>query len=368
MKKFLLLIVVFLCGIFSISACGDSDKDLKDYINELNSECPLKLGEWAIMEKGEYTNKTASVTISVSDGLLHWEAIQANDAIFRDNTLIGLSSSKEFQSLLKHIVDAKAKLQILFYDNGGRYSMIFDFKEIKENLQNGIDHEKYLNKSIENVKLQIPYKVAEGMKCVDVYLNDKYETIVIEVDESIYDMGYLELHAKNNLKNTLLNTEDFFTLQRLNLLVRVNRGIEYKYIGTSTGEIFSVFIEKEFLEKIATQNISPLEQLELIATEERQQLPQFIEKGVLLVDVFIDAKTYTYVYQVDESIYNIALFRNNITKSFFKQSIEEEKIIGDTEFLHLIELLKSANIGLAYKYEGTMSGNSFVIRLDSNEL
>ena len=304
----------------------------------------------------------------MSNGLLNWSAIQANDAIIRDNALSGLLSSKELQTLLKLIVDAEAKLQIMYFDKEGSYSLILDFNEIKENLQNGIDHEKYLSKSIENVKLQTPIKVADGMMCVDVQLNDKYETIVIEVDESIYDMGELEIHAQNNLKSTILNTEDFFTLQRLNLLVLVNRGIEYNYIGTSTRKIVKVLIEKGFLEKVINKNISPLEQLDLLAAEERQQLPQLIENGINLVDVFFDTKSYTYVYEVDESFYSIATFRNNISKSFFKQSVEEEISSGDTELLHLIELLKSANIGLAYKYVGSISGHSFVIRLEPNEL
>ncbi len=350
MKKYFILLVVF-CGIICFSACGGNDKDLRNYINKLNRECPFTLGEWATMEKIEYSNATVSMPFEVSKGLLNWETIHDNDAIFRDNALIGLSSSKELQTLLKLIVDAQAKLRILFFDEEGSYSMILDSKEIKENLQNGIDHEKYLKKSIENVKLQTPYKVAEGMMCVDVQLNDKYETVVIEVDESVYDMGFLELHAQNNLKYTMLNTEDIFTLQRLNLLVLVNRGIEYKYIGTSSRKMVRVIIEREFLEKVTNGNIGPLEQLNLIAAEERQQLPQLIENGLKLVDVIIDVKSYTYVYKVDESIYSIALLRNNISKSDIKQSVDEEINRGNTELRHLIELLKSANIGLAYKYK-----------------
>lgn len=268
MKKYLRLIVFF-CGLFSLSACGGNDKDLRDYIDKLNGECPLTLGEWATMEKIEYSNNTVSMPFEVSNGLLNWEAIQANDAIFRDNALIVLSSSEDLQTLLKLIVDAKAKLRIMFFDEEGSFSMILDFDEIKENIQDGIDHEKFLSKSIENVKLQTPYKVAEGMMCVDVQLNDKYETVVIEVDESVYDMGYLELHAQNNLKNTFLNTEDIFTLQRLNILVLVNRGIEYRYIGSSTRTMIKVFIEKEFLEKVINRNVGLLEQLDLMAAEER---------------------------------------------------------------------------------------------------
>lgn len=96
------------------------------------------------------------------------------------------------------------------------------------------------------------------------------------------------------------------------------------------------------------------------------QTPQKIEEGLIMTDVYIKDKCFTYVYSCDENMYDIdALTQSN---ELLKVAILQELKSDDPIYVQLRKRIKECNYRMAYKYVGDASGESLTIIINSDEL
>ncbi len=105
--------------------------------------------------------------------------------------------------------------------------------------------------------------------------------------------------------------------------------------------------------------------LELQMEIENTNLPVSIEEGMDMTDYALDDDNIVVTIAVDENLYSINEFRNNL--ELIKQSMLEAAI-DDPESKSLLDLCKISHTGLAYHVVGKHSGRSVDIVISSDEI
>lgn len=233
----------------AVSACSN-DSDLKKMVKTFNEICPISAGDWLTMEKADYKDNTVILTYTVSEDLIDFEGIKANEESFRRNTLIGYANNTDegFLKLLDAIIKADADMEIVMNSkNGESYNMHFSAEELKENRAgDNADPEILLNTIADNARLQTPQKIDEGMFLTDVLVDEKYYIYVYSCDEPEYDIESMcetESLMKDVLKNDIFGSNDPILKKLLDLIKETNRGIAYRFVGSPSGKTYTLYFE-----------------------------------------------------------------------------------------------------------------------------
>lgn len=216
--------------------------------------CPMSIGEYITCEAVDYANNTVTMTYGVSEGMLDFEALRANEETFRNNMLVGYANNhntEAFKKLLQYIVDADANMQMIFKCEGEEpLTLLFTADEIKKVLtETDGDAEQLLQLSVDNARLQTPMTIDEGIVMTDVVLDANNCTYVYSCDESLYDFDVLNENI-GVVKQALLeelSPNDPAIKQLLDLLSATHRGLVYQYVGTTSGKTCTVYFSVEEL-------------------------------------------------------------------------------------------------------------------------
>lgn len=106
--------------------------------------------------------------------------------------------------------------------------------------------------------------------------------------------------------------------------------------------------------------------LQAMADNAELQTPQKIEEGLIMTDVYIKDKCFTYEYSCDENMYDIDALKQS--KEILKEAILQELKSDDPIYVQLRKRIKECNYRMAYKYVGDASGESLMIIINSDEL
>jgi len=251
MKRFFIIAIAVL-PIVAFTSCNNNGR-LKTIVQEMKEQCPLDMGEWAILDDVDYFENVVTMTYTVDDGLMDFDNIRANEEAIRNNVLIGYAnnSNEGLKMLLNAIVKADAGLCLVYNSTSGEhYEMRFTADELKLNKPTSdADKDVYLKTIVDNTRLQLPMDVEEGMVMTDVYFDREYLTYVYLCDEMLYDMDILKENlalVRSEIVEALM-TEDALLVQTLELLRATNRGIIYRYVGNISGKTCSVCVEHDEL-------------------------------------------------------------------------------------------------------------------------
>lgn len=246
MKRIVLLLLAALS--ISFFACKN-DSQLKEMVREMNKICPIDMGEWMTMENVTYDNKTVTMTYTVEEGMIDFDGVRANEEAFRNNMLVGYANNteQEFNMLLDAIVKAKADLCLVVNsEDGDGYSMQFSYDELKANRAGeNANPEALLITMAENTRLQTPQIVDDGLVMTDVTIDAKYYTYVYSCDEADYDINFMNGNIAS-VKEEILKgfSEDNSVMRSMfDLLKATNRGLAFKYVGSSSGKVCVVCLE-----------------------------------------------------------------------------------------------------------------------------
>lgn len=124
-----------------------------------------------------------------------------------------------------------------------------------------------------------------------------------------------------------------------------------------------VVIEEVMEESIEEKSLRLLTQM---IEEENKKFPQKLEEGVIITKSVLDDDYVTYLVECDEDILDMDLLRNN--KSYMKDSIKKNLLSDNPAMKFALKIYINANKGIAYRYVGDTSGDSFTIKFPISEL
>lgn len=249
------LFFILLLGVVAVTAfpsCGN-DYELKGIVESMSSECPTPIGEWATFENVEYDGNTVCMTMKISDDILDIDNIKANEMVFRQNALNSFANNPNdiFRKVIDAIVKADANLDIVYKNEfGDSYTLHFTAEELAgAQPENGPDPEMLLKASVDNAKLNVPQYVDEVTILTDMTIEQGYVFYVYECDESMVDMDEL---AENSelLKSSIVETmksNDPLIVSFVQQVKDTHRGIASKYVGSTSGKSFVVYLEPDEL-------------------------------------------------------------------------------------------------------------------------
>ena len=256
MKQKITIFTIFFFTV--ISAFGGKDSELKKYVREVQKECPVILSENVSMDKVKYKNNTVTLLFKISDEVMDFNAIHANEQTFKNNMLIGFANNQSdfFKKFFNAIIDADANLDIIFKTPSGE-NLFLHFKtdELKVyRPDENANPETMVKINYENSKLQIPKDFGNGIVLTDVILDDQYYTYVYECDESMIEIDSLKTPmVKSFLSLEIANDKTLLYLY--SLLQLTNRGLAFKYIGKTSGKSETISFKFNSEEEVGTEEV-----------------------------------------------------------------------------------------------------------------
>lgn len=248
---------MLLTAVFASCTNYDRSDKLKEIIRAEEILPSYDLMLYDHLDKVEYRGTEVIITSIVNQNTVYIDAFNSFEATYREYILTYFSKplNKAFKEVLDAIIDNKANLNMVFISKktGKKCTMRFTSDELRLNrLYNAEDNEKLLIIGTADCKNNLPQELSKGLVISDVILSDKYFTYVYSCDESIYDIEILRANTntikKDNIQNVnYVQEQDRDFLIFVNRLKITNRGIAYKYVGTTTGKSVIVFIEPEEL-------------------------------------------------------------------------------------------------------------------------
>ena len=109
--------------------------------------------------------------------------------------------------------------------------------------------------------------------------------------------------------------------------------------------------------------------LRLALTYAKASLPEEIDEGIILTDVKLTDDCFLYIAECDEDVVDIDIL--NAVKGELQKEIAsslQEEIANDSDIQEFVKYCKKARKGIGYKYVGTTSGKSCIVKIPYSKL
>lgn len=230
-------------------------------------------------------------------------------------------------------------------------------------------NDSQLKEMVREMNKICPIPMGEWLTIENVTYDNNTVTMTYIVQEGFLDFDGVRANEEAFRNNMLMgyanNTEQGFNMFFDAIInAKANMCMVYK---SKDGNSYSMqFTYDELKANRAGENADPEALLKTMVDNARLQTPQIVDEGLIMTDVTIDAKYYTYVYSCDESNYDIDYMKENL--GMVKEEILNGLSENNSIMKSIFELLKSTNRGIAYKYVGSVSGKECTIFIDPSEL
>lgn len=235
---------------FTFTSCNNIK--IKRLVAGINQTCPLPFGDMGTMTGAQYEKNTVIFCYDLEH--LNFDAIKQNDSEFRNYMLSNYRNSydEDFVKTYTTIAESGSDLVLRLKQGDNTTDVRLTNEELKANMPQGkSDPENELQLLMAGSRMQLPLHVAEGMVGTDMKIEDKCFAYVFECDESIYNMGELKtnvLQTHDALLEVINNGEKSTFTNLVDLLRKTGRGLEYRYIGTTSGDSAVMCITPEELQ------------------------------------------------------------------------------------------------------------------------
>lgn len=230
--------------------------------------------------------------------------------------------------------------------------------------------ETQLRDFVEVINLQCPLPMGTWCTAEKLEYDSGVVKMLFTVSEGLMNFNAIKDNDEEFRANMLINfanNQDSHFKQMFEYIINANADFEIE-LETRAGENYKMhFTTDELKENMPDGDGDPEKMLQAMLFNTKIQLPQKVDEGMTLTDVQLNDKYFTYVYQCDESIIDFPTLRQN--SALVKFSILNEIINPmDPVMKAMRELLKSTNHGMAYKYVGAKTGQSYTIYIKADEL
>lgn len=214
-------------------------EELKESIESANLSCPMDMGIFIKIEKMCYDENSNIVQFHylINESytpLTNYATKQAKESL--KITLFQEPS----RTTMEEIIKAKAGLQLIYKgsESNKTKKINLSYSELKEAYNNPInENEKNLILLENQIAIEngtCPITVSEGMIMDKVYDNGSYVIYCYKLDEDIYSVS--NFAAPEVKQNLIALLDDPTVNQIMNLMIKNNRGVIYRYYGATSNE------------------------------------------------------------------------------------------------------------------------------------
>lgn len=261
------LLFVLLGSILLITSCVDEPSQarlrIKKQLDSIDNKCPLDMGIIKINGMS-MDDDTIVIKYSMDD---NYYPVKMMGEIYQKhkediNTTTYLSFFEGFSdttNLKKDLLLMKANIKYIVSGKSSfdKYEMFISSDEIQKLSKRNITEDERnllrIKNKLAGEAYRCPYKIEEGMWMDDVYLDNKYITFQINVDEKLYSIALLQAMPQE-LKAALLeevnNLPSLMAYAELLAIDNCHLGMQYIYVGSETGKKASVRIEPSEMPKL----------------------------------------------------------------------------------------------------------------------
>ena len=234
----------------------------------------------------------------------------------------------------------------------------------------GCNNGNELKKIVFEIDKRCPYSLGDWATLDQVKYVDNLVTMTYTTSEGIIDYDAVKANEEAFRTNTLMsyaNNSDAGFKKMIDAIIKADADLNVVFNNEVGEEITMHFTSDELKTNRPTSDADPEKQLKSIMESTRLQTPSVVDEGLVLTDVVLDANYFTYVYDCDESEYDIDEMLSNIQE--MKEAVLEDAIeSGGTLAKNFFNLLKITHRGLAYKYVGSTSGKTCLVCFEPDEL
>lgn len=228
-----------------------------------------------------------------------------------------------------------------------------------------------LKEFVEQMKAELPLSVGNDIIFEKIKYDNHEVVMHYLVEDGLLDFDGIRANdgaVRDNMLLSFANNPDENFKKVIDAIIEAEASLKVVFSTKSRKDNYELqFTAEELKANRPGENADSEKLLKSMVDNTRLQTPLVIEDGIVMTDAFLDEHYFTYVYSCDESEIDIDALREN--KILMKQSILEELNQDDgTLFQQIKNLLKKTGKGLAYKYVGSRSGKTFILRIEPNEL
>lgn len=261
-----LLYVIFGTILF-ITSCIDEPSQarlrIKKQLDSIDNKCPLDMGIIKINGMS-MDNDTIVIKYSMDD---NYYPVKMMGEIYQKhkediNTTTYLSFFEGFgdtTNMKRDLILMKASIKYIVSGKSSfdKYEMFINNDEIEKLSKRYITEDERnllrVKNKLAGEAYRCPYKIEEGMWMDNVYLDNKYITFKINVDENMYSISLLR-SIPRELKAALLEEVNKLpSLMAYGELLAIDNchlGMQYLYVGSESGDIASVKLEPSDMPKL----------------------------------------------------------------------------------------------------------------------
>lgn len=217
---------------------------LKEMIEEGNRSCPMDLGMLGEVQKMNYDENSNHVKF-------HYLIDETNTplTIYDDTKNIKQSLkitlfTESSRPLMKSLIDAKAGLQLIYKGSKSKKTkkINLSYTELKEAYNNPITEKEknliLLENQIARENGACPMTVSEGMVMDKVFDTGSYVVWRYRLDEDYYSLS--DFSASEVKQNMIAVFKDPTINQIMQLMIKNNRGVIYRYYGETSNKTVDV--------------------------------------------------------------------------------------------------------------------------------
>lgn len=225
-----------------------------------------------------------------------------------------------------------------------------------------------LQKLVEEANRICPFDIGGSVTMDMVSYADETVTFYYTVSKSVMDVEKIRENEEDYRQNMLVNytnSNDRNLKLLLDAIIEADADLEVVYSNPGEESFRSRFSANELKDSTPAKK-DPVALLESNLNATKAQLPMSIANGMALTDVLIENGYWVYVYECDESIYDIEMYNSNY--GVLRLALKEELSKPDPLVQTLVKQLKDADTGLIYRYIGATSKKACSVVFECSEL
>lgn len=243
----------------AMSSCeNEQQRLLREYVDAINSSCPVPLGVLGEMEAASYHHNTVEFNYIVDDKL---DLGKYRDDEFYRFMLSSYeqNTDESFCRLFDAIINAEAEVLVtLAHRNANnshsQFSIRFETDSLKAHRPRlgNPDPEAFVRMSLNSSRMQIPMDLNNGMVWSKVELDDRFFTYVYDCDETRCNIANIQAGTNENhqaMVEMMLSSGDVSFSQFIDNLYATGRGLRYIYVGNLTGLTAELVITNQELKQ-----------------------------------------------------------------------------------------------------------------------
>lgn len=211
---------------------------------------------------------------------------------------------------------------------------------------------------------ELPVTLSDGLQMTGMYVNPQYMTIRMKIDTKGKGLVLMDEKQAKEKGGAMLAG---LLKQHISKIFSLGIGLKIVLIPEIGNRMEIIFDRDELSDMLNDEQTTSEDSLNIYIENTRLGCPVYIEDGVVMTDIYKNNGLLYMVFEIDENLYSIANFNNS--KDAIKENMTSIFKLGDDQLtVILLELLKSSNHGLAYRYKGNSSGSIADIIFSADEI